>query len=206
MDLSIIVPCHNLEDYIIPLLGSLNEQQIVKYDVELIFVLDDCTDNTEQMILRYPFNNINIRNIEIYTAIVHSCGLARNIGLNHVHGKYVWFMDGDDWLIHDNAIEMLLDWLEQSNEPLLRFEYSAPPEFRTDLPMMVWQYIFTWELIKDIRFTERQPHEDIEFMNKIIAKMGTDEVTTYHEKIYYYNYNRPGSNMSQYTTKKKIDP
>ena len=30
----------------------------------------------------------------------HSCGLARNEGLEIAHGRYIWFVDGDDWIIY----------------------------------------------------------------------------------------------------------
>lgn len=54
MDLSVIIPCHNLEKYILPLLVSLNLQDLNNYDVEFIFVLDACEDNTESMIRNFP--------------------------------------------------------------------------------------------------------------------------------------------------------
>lgn len=50
MDLSIIVPCHNLEGYISKLVDSLIRQRYDNYDVEIIFVLDNCTDNTGKVI------------------------------------------------------------------------------------------------------------------------------------------------------------
>ena len=88
MDLSVIVPCHNLENYIIPLLNSLNEQELDQYTIELIFVCDSCTDNTKKIIESYPFDNPNIVKISIYEVNFHSCGLTRNVGLENAKGEY----------------------------------------------------------------------------------------------------------------------
>lgn len=54
MDLSIIVPCHNLENYITPLLVSLQSQVYDKEKVEIIFVCDSCSDNTKKIIQEFP--------------------------------------------------------------------------------------------------------------------------------------------------------
>ena len=50
MDVSFIIPCHNLEPYIKPLLISIHMLNLENITTEFIFVLDDCTDNTEQII------------------------------------------------------------------------------------------------------------------------------------------------------------
>ena len=60
MDLSLIISCHNLEDYIGNLLESLLRQK-TKYQVEYIFVLDDCTDNTRGIIEASGLQNYNCR-------------------------------------------------------------------------------------------------------------------------------------------------
>lgn len=195
MDLSIIVPCHNLEKYIKPLLLSLNRQVFTK-EVEAIFVLDDCIDNTETVI-RDTLDTSKY-SLKIHNEVFHACGLARNKGLELSCGKYIWFMDGDDWLIQDDAIEGLLGIMIDRDYPMLRFRYTSQYyPYSMQMFMMVWQYIFKRETIGDIRFTNIQPHEDLEFMRKIFTKFPT---TTYmiNLDIYYYNYGRENSNMMQY--------
>ena len=49
-DLSVIVPVYNLERYIIPLLISLKGQDLGEYQVEYIFVLNNCTDRSKEVI------------------------------------------------------------------------------------------------------------------------------------------------------------
>ena len=56
IDKSFIIPCHNLENYIKPLLLSLKALNLENLTHEFIFVLDDCTDNTESVI-RYYMNS-----------------------------------------------------------------------------------------------------------------------------------------------------
>ena len=52
MDLSVIIPCHNLEKYIQPLLSSF-ENQVCSYEVELIFMCDNCTDATYSLLHKW---------------------------------------------------------------------------------------------------------------------------------------------------------
>lgn len=87
MDMSIIIPCHNLENYITPLLVSLQLQVIPYYNVELIFVCDNCTDNTQKIIEKFDFNDLY--EVIVLKRNVQSCGLARNEGLAIARGKYI---------------------------------------------------------------------------------------------------------------------
>ena len=50
MDISIIIPCHNSEKFIKPLLLSFQALNLNEIEAEFIFVLDNCTDNTKLMI------------------------------------------------------------------------------------------------------------------------------------------------------------
>lgn len=206
MDLSIIVPCHNLENYIIPLLGSLNEQEIENYEVELIFVCDGCTDNTEDIIISYPFSNKQIKSIQVYRTSCCACGLARNEGLAHARGTYIWFIDGDDWLIDDRAIEVVLNVLNFTEEPVVRFDYNAPSFKSKGIDMMVWQYVFRRDFIGDTRFLPIQPHEDTAFMKAVLPQLGRKTVLYLDKQLYFYNFKRPGSNMTQFLATGHINP
>ena len=50
IDLSIIVPVYNLEEWITPMLDSLKAQDMGDYSIEIIFILNNCTDDTEGVI------------------------------------------------------------------------------------------------------------------------------------------------------------
>lgn len=201
MDLSIIIPVHNLENYIDPLLSSLMTQNIGDYDVELLFVLDNCTDGTAKKLfqVRADQYTINLINTD-----VRSCGLARNIGLDHASGEYIWFVDGDDWIINSNAIKIILDVMKTQDEKIIRFDYEAPLFKFYGFPSMVWQYCMRRDFIGDLRFTSIQPHEDVKFMGQLLCDL-TDPIFFLNTKLYHYNYMREGSNMWQWANNHKIE-
>ena len=91
-DLSVIVPVYNLEEYIGQLLTSLKAQVLDDVQVEYIFVLNNCTDDSEGVIRRSGLEGIKIINCE-----EQGCGPARNAGFDISRGEFVWYMDGDDW-------------------------------------------------------------------------------------------------------------
>lgn len=196
-DLSIIIPVYNLEDFIAPMLRSLSEQETT-FTTEVLFVLNNCTDRSEEVIRE---SNIG----EILYCTKQGCGCARNVGLDHATGEYIWFMDGDDWLLSPNAIQEAMDTAQGFD--LIHVPYSKE-KFRWEYFSMVWQYVMRREFVKEFRFPEYQPSEDDAYMEKVLAKAGYNR-HTYHSlpqtsTLYYYNYMRTGSNMYRYTHGEKI--
>lgn len=203
MDLSVIIPCHNLENYITPMLKSLNSQNLYDYKVELIFIFDTCTDKTRTVVENFiPFIS-PYEAIHLINANVKSCGFARNVGLEYATGNYIWFMDGDDWLLDNDAIAICIDTMNQSEQPLLKFGFDFPNNFKFgDSPVMVWQYCYKKTLIGETRFLDIQPHEDVAFNKEIFEKIET--IVVLNKNLYYYNYGRFGSNMQQLLTTGEI--
>ena len=203
MDMSIIVPCHNLEFYITPLLVSLRLQNIGNYEVEVIFVCDNCTDNTVAVIERFNLNHLTEYIIECN---VQSCGLARNEGMKIAKGKYIWFIDGDDWIIDSRAIFKIINFMDITQSKVIYFGYECPLAFPyKGYFSMVWQYAYKKDFIKNILFVKVQPSEDVIFQDRVIKKLGSEDILFLPEYLYYYNYMRPGSNMHQYRTTRKIE-
>ena len=203
MDLSIIIPVHNLEKFLAPLLNSLQAQEFAPYEVELIFVLDDCTDNTAKILKDFYADQYKL--IRLINTSVLSCGLARNIGLNHAEGEYIWFVDGDDWITEPDAISMILDAMKSSHPDIVKFDYEAPNFDFYGYPSMVWQYCMKRDFIGDLRFTAIQPHEDVKFMGALTCDMD-EPITKIDRILYHYNYMREGSNMQQFRTTGLIQP
>lgn len=201
MDLSIIIPVHNLENYIDPLLSSLMTQNIGDYDVELLFVLDNCTDGTAKKLFQVCADQYTIN---LINTDVRSCGLARNIGLDHASGEYIWFVDGDDWIVNNQAIWTILTTMKTQDEKIIRFDYEAPSFKFYGFPSMVWQYCMRKDFIGDLRFTSIQPHEDVKFMGQLLCDL-TNPIFFLNTKLYHYNYMREGSNMWQWAHNHKIE-
>ena len=200
IDLSFVIPCHNLEEYIKPLLLSFRILNFKEINTEYIFVLDDCTDNTEQLIRSYMYDT----NYKIIHCFEHSCGLARNLGLSLAIGEYIWFVDGDDWLIYPNTVKDCLKVLKETQEPIIQLKFVSN-FFNRQFYSMVWQYIFKKDFIKNIKFPSKQPDEDCDFMQEVFKKLDSDEISYYNIPSYFYNYNRPGSNMTQFNEKGYIE-
>ena len=95
MTLSIIIPAYNREKYIIEALTSIVSQKNHHLDYEIVVVDDGSTDGTvalcQQMAVQYPV-------IRIILQQNAGPGGARNNGLRHAKGEYVWLFDSDDWM------------------------------------------------------------------------------------------------------------
>ena len=106
---SIIIPFYNVENYIRRCLLSIYSQDYM--DVEVILVDDGSTDNSVEIV-----KDIIARN-SIYKSILISKAnggqsSARNEGLKHVNGEYIWFIDSDDY-IEPGSISLLVKTMQE---------------------------------------------------------------------------------------------
>lgn len=121
--LSIIIPAYNVENYINKCLTSCINQNIPSGDYEIIIVEDRSTDNTLLLIKDF----INQHQNYCFKLIEHkenkglSC--ARNSGIEVAQGKYIWFVDSDDF-ISDNILQSLLQEVINNDLDMLWFNYS----------------------------------------------------------------------------------
>lgn len=192
-DLSVIIPVYNLENYLQPMLDSLKAQKLEDYTCEIIFVLNNCTDASEDV----------IRNSGLPCRIMYcteqGCGPARNVGYESSEGDYIWFMDGDDYLLSDTAISEVLNAMKSQNLDIMRIPFESD-NFKRPFFSMVWQYVFKREFIQDFRFPDYQPAEDDAYMVNVLGKAGYGWLTylqmpAYTRPLYFYRYLREGSNM-----------
>ena len=103
---SVIVPVYKVEKYIHRCMDSILGQT---YDnIEIILVDDGSPDNCPQICDQYAKADERVK-------VIHKAngGLsdARNEGLKHISGKYVFFVDSDDF-IDRNAIKYMVDLAE----------------------------------------------------------------------------------------------
>ena len=124
MELSIILPVYNVEQFIPDCINSLQRQDLSKEEYEIIFVDDGSPDNSAWVIEEYKKKYSNIRLIRQENAGV--CA-ARNNGLRAAQGEYVWFIDPDDY-IQANCLGLILHKLQEAKADLLVFEYDTVKE------------------------------------------------------------------------------
>lgn len=107
VDLSIIVPVYNVEKYLDKCISSVLEQDYDNY--ELILVDDGSTDSSPLICDSYAEKNSAIKVIHKKNS---GPSAARNEGIKIATGKYVWFVDGDDFTINGSmaAIAKLFDF------------------------------------------------------------------------------------------------
>lgn len=97
--ISVIVPVYNAENFLTESINSILNQTLT--DIEIICVNDGSTDNSLTMLKNMRKKNSCMKIINKENG---GCGSARNAGLNHAKGEYVYFFDPDDYLAK-NALE-----------------------------------------------------------------------------------------------------
>lgn len=126
--LSIIVPVYGVEKYIEECIRSLYDQDIPKEEYEVICV-DDCSpDNSVAVIEDWKLKVENLKLIR-HTENKRQGG-ARNTGLKEAKGKYVWFIDSDDY-IQPNCLKGLLELAEKEDLDILDFDFATESEKQT---------------------------------------------------------------------------
>lgn len=96
---------YNEEKHLLACLWSLSEMRC-KYPVEVIGVDNDSKDRTAEIFKRCG--------LPYYTETQHSCGFARQCGLNHAKGKYHLNIDSDT-MYPARYVELMVDALEKQN-------------------------------------------------------------------------------------------
>lgn len=106
---SIIVPVYNVNTFLRDTIESILAQSFS--DIEIILVDDGSTDGSSRICDEYVTRDRRI-------IVIHqheNCGVsaARNLGLSAARGKYISFVDSDDF-VHPRLIEVLLHAIECS--------------------------------------------------------------------------------------------
>lgn len=109
---SVIIPVYNVEQYISECVISLLKQDLL--DAEFIFINDGSLDSSIEILKQYSDYRIRI---------VNQCnsGLsaARNTGIKESKGKYILFLDSDDYLIKNNVIREMYKLGEANNSDIV---------------------------------------------------------------------------------------
>ena len=194
---SVIVPAHNSQQYLARCLGSVKQQTFKDY--ELIVVCDACTDDTATVARKYA---------DLVIETNHGMdGLARNAGIYAARGRWLMFLDDDDWWIHEYVLEEVFNTI-YSIVPvqLVLFDFiwkDAPPNKEkyyvqdiNNVNIAVWSKAFRRDLIGDTRFPGIQFTSDKPFMDAICEKHPV--AYPMRKLMYYYNYMRKGSQTEEH--------
>lgn len=184
-DISIIVPIYNAENYLDKCIESLLNQ--TKKEIEIILINDGSTDNSEKIIKRYKD-----KRIKYFKNENQGIGKTRNFGIEKATGKYIMFVDSDDYidknmakLMFDKALSNGLDMVvcdyykvinnENIEEKLPSFKPTTlknSPNLLCDINLSPWNKIYKTSLIKDnnIKFVENLKYEDAPFVIESLDK------------------------------------
>lgn len=203
--LSVIIPLYNCAPVIVRCLESIDYP-----DAEIIVVDDGSTDGSAEVVKDYMTIHSNVRLIQKENGGVSS---ARNVGIEAASGKYIMFVDADDYLAHD-GIELVLKIAEKHNADVVKFgccyltsednyvaetvksfqytintiegRFSALK--RNDIPdYLVWDGLCLRSIIMDnnIRFhSDLSLHEDDVFMGELYCHV--DKVVVTDLPVYRY--------------------
>lgn len=188
--LSIIVPVYNAERYLEECLRSLFVQDIPAANYEVIAVDNGSRDSSAAIIKTLQSEYSNLRVVTLAENRLPSGG--RNAGMDAAKGKYIMFVDSDDYL-NPNVLSRLVDEIEKdyldivhfSNDTLMEGaiikEQSVPTTpvmsgvdlFFMDLKMLgvSWSKIYNRQFLADnqLRCNEALLYEDDEFAYRLYA-------------------------------------
>lgn len=216
MDISVIVPIYNVENYILDCLQSVAVQTKTK-DVECILV-DDCgTDKSVKVAEQF----ISAYEGDISFALLHhpenrGLSAARNTGIKNARGKYLFFLDSDDTikpycldelfaLAETYQADMVQGSYESDLASMKHFEDSRLPEFSDDKsfikrtlldydvnPVMAQNRLVRRQLVveNNLWFKESIIHEDL-YWSFFLAKV-VEKICFCKQKTYFYR-STPGS-------------
>lgn len=114
---SVIVPVYNCEKYVERCIKSLKNQTLE--EIEIILVNDGSTDRSPE-ICRF-FQNEN-NNIFLINQKNGGSSKAREAGINIARGKYIGFVDSDDWVEAD-MFRCLYEIAQQENADIVQCDF-----------------------------------------------------------------------------------
>lgn len=223
---TVIIPVYNVEGYILQCIESIGNQTLSD-KIECIIV-DDCgidksLEIAEKYIASYK-GHVSFNIIRHKTNKGLSC--ARNTGLRNASGKYVYFLDSDDY-IATNCIENLINscntdnydvivgrfWSDSKDNKLYnqcqnRIHLHGSNIMRAYnqslLYVMAWNKLYRREFLleNNLMFYPGILHEDCLWSFEVYSLAKT--ILVLNEPTYFYRY-RPGSIMTSLKAKKQVD-
>ena len=116
--LSIVIPVYNLGAYISTCLDTITEQDFS--DIEIIAIDAHSRDNTWDLLEK---RRLDDGRLTLLAAEKPGPGYARNLGVAHARGEYLWFVDGDDELA-PRALAVIADRLRSDRPDVLVINHA----------------------------------------------------------------------------------
>lgn len=218
MIVSIIIPSYNAGLYIGECLDSLMNQTC--QDIEILCVDDGSTDNTYHILEKYQLRD---KRIKLLKQNHQSAGAARNCGIREAEGKYLLFVDADDFCRPD-MVEKLVKKAEADHTDILVFDllrydnvgkkavddawtavhqeyFGEGVKAAADLKDTIFQFttsgpmnkLFLREFIVKNNIWFQQIPRTNDLFFVYAAMTYAKRIAVLNEKLQYYRMNNPGS-------------
>ena len=211
LDLSVIVPCYNVEQYLPQCLDSLIHQQ-TSYSFEIIAVNDGATDGTADILDRYKGQ---YSNLHVITQENRGLAAARNSGIRVSRGKYLAFVDSDDY-VTDGFVENTLDVALHIDADVVatgQISFNESRQYKKLFPSdehdasiltgTAWGKIFKRDFFSHIVFPEGFWFEDTPIRHLIYPRIR--QYVSVGNCAYMYRHNLQGINLSSQGKPKALD-
>lgn len=117
MKLSVIIPVYNVEKYVINCINSIIQNNLASSTYEIIVVDDESPDKSVKIIESH-FQEV--KNIKIISQKNKGLGGARNTGIYAAQGKFILFLDADDYLV-PNTLSQIVNQAIATQVEVLEF-------------------------------------------------------------------------------------
>lgn len=231
LKLSIIVPLYNSEKYLPKCLDSLLNQDIPEQDYEVILVDDGSPDGSRRIADDYASRHSNI--IVLSQPNKGTSG-ARNTGIRRAGGKYLCFVDPDDYVL-ENSFDVLLRKMEEENLDVLRFGYlevdeqyrptascknPEAPDYtaqvmdgcsfmaeRLGIACYVWSFLYRTSLLKenDLFYYEGDYFDDTPWLPRVLAFASRVDSIDFKRYFYLIRKNSLVQSTSSRSIARKMD-
>ncbi|GAB3415401.1 glycosyltransferase family 2 protein [Niabella aquatica] len=178
---SIIIPVYNVEAFLDDAIQSVLDQSFK--DIEVILVNDGSTDSSATICHKYAQMDSRVKFFNQKNAGVSA---ARNKGLLHANGEYVFFMDSDDSLDRDHIMSSY-NIAKKENLDILVIGSLYVSRLPQPQSLPTWALMLRMNFLRqhtDVRFPVNiQPCEDGLFSHQLIAlttKLGGNPKDVYH--------------------------
>lgn len=218
IDVSIIIPVYNVSSFIEKCMKSVVDQSFT--DFECIIVNDGTKDNSIELIEAIIKGD---KRFKVFHQKNQGQGMARNLGLKYAKGKYICFIDADDF-VESNYLEEMYREIEKQKADIVccGFNIITKDKVRPHLVSLeasskiesilhllngddygsLFNRIFKSDLVKDLNFN-KGIGQDKPFIFELFVKNPISKVT-YIEKC-LYNYIRRNQSATNSMSKEKID-